>query len=80
MEGPIRVVLADDHAAVRRSLRRVLDSEENIEVIAEAQDLDSLMREMHTQPSVLALTLSCRTRRASRRCDRYASMHPIPRS
>jgi DNA-binding NarL/FixJ family response regulator len=58
MEGAIRVVLADDHAAVRRCLRRVLDGEENIEVIAEAQDFDSLMREMHAQPGVLALTLT----------------------
>ena len=57
MQGPIRVVLADDHAAVRRSLRRVLDGEENIEVIAEAQDFDSLIREMHAQPGVLALAL-----------------------
>jgi two-component system, NarL family, response regulator NreC len=53
--GRIRVVLADDHEAVRRSLRQVLDSEENIEVIAEAQDLDSLMRVIGVQPAVLAL-------------------------
>ena len=53
--GLIRVVLVDDHAAVRRSLRGVLDGEENIEVIAEAQDLDSLMQAMNAQPTVLAL-------------------------
>ena len=46
----IRVVLVDDHAAVRRSLRGVLDGEENIEVIAEAEDLDSLMQAMNGQP------------------------------
>ena len=56
-EGAIRVLLADDHPGVRRSLRHVLDSEENIEVISEAQDFDSLMREMRAQPSVLALAL-----------------------
>jgi two-component system response regulator NreC len=53
--GRIRVVLADDHEAVRRSLRQVLDSEESIEVVAEAQDLDSLMRVMGARPAVLAL-------------------------
>ncbi len=53
--GRIRVVLADDHEAVRRSLRQVLDSEESIEVVAEAQDLDSLMRVIGTRPAVLAL-------------------------
>jgi two-component system response regulator NreC len=49
------VVLADNHAAVRRSVRQVLDGEDSIEVIAEAQDLDSLMRELKAAPRVLAL-------------------------
>jgi DNA-binding NarL/FixJ family response regulator len=33
-----RVLLADDHAVVRRGLRAVLDEEADIEVVAEAQD------------------------------------------
>jgi DNA-binding NarL/FixJ family response regulator len=33
-----RIVLADDHAMVRRGLRLVLDSEPDLEVVAEAQD------------------------------------------
>lgn len=53
--GFIRVVLADDHEAVRRSLRQVLDGEEGIEVVAEAQDLDSLMEVISARPAVLAL-------------------------
>jgi DNA-binding NarL/FixJ family response regulator len=53
--GRISVVLADDHEAVRRSLRQVLDGEENIEVIAEAKDLDSLLLVIGTRPAVLAL-------------------------
>jgi two-component system response regulator NreC len=53
--GPIRVLLADDHAAVRRSLRQILDSDEDIEVIAEAHDFDSLMRALGARPTVLAL-------------------------
>ena len=32
----IRVVVVDDHAVVRSGLRRVLDAEEDIEVVAEA--------------------------------------------
>ena len=31
-----RILLADDHAVVRRGLRQVFDSEEGIEVVAEA--------------------------------------------
>jgi hypothetical protein len=37
----IRVVLADDHASMRRSLRLLLETEEGVEVIAQAGDLSS---------------------------------------
>jgi two-component system response regulator NreC len=57
-KGPIRVVLAVGHEAVLRSLRQVLDGEDNIEVVGEAQDLESLMRQMSAPPRVLALDLS----------------------
>jgi len=44
-----RIVLADDHAMVRRGLRLVLDSEPDLEVIAEAEDgaaaIDVCMKE-----------------------------------
>ena len=33
-----RVLLADDHAVVRRGLRLVLDTEPDLEVVAEAGD------------------------------------------
>ena len=33
-----RILLADDHALVRRGLRLVLDSEPDLEVVAEAGD------------------------------------------
>ena len=33
-----RILLADDHAVVRRGLRLVLDSEPDLEVVAEAGD------------------------------------------
>src|SRR5918994_7943541 len=37
---PIRVVLADDHALVRGGLRRVLEAEDDVRVVAEAGDAD----------------------------------------
>jgi two-component system response regulator NreC len=54
----IRVVLADDHYAVRRNLRLLLDSEQDVEVIAEAADISSVLRHvpMHV-PHVLVLDL-----------------------
>jgi two-component system response regulator NreC len=57
-EQPIRVVLADDHPAMRRSLRRLLDREEGIDVVAEADDLTMVMRHVpNHRPHVLVLDL-----------------------
>ena len=55
---PISVVLADDHALMRRSLRMVLDGDATIEVVAEADDLAAVERHVHGhQPRVLVLDL-----------------------
>jgi two-component system, NarL family, response regulator NreC len=54
----IRVLLADDHALMRRSLRLLLDGENGIEVIAEASDLAAVARHVHAhEPQVLVLDL-----------------------
>ena len=55
----IRVVIADDHAVVRRGLRQVLDAEDGLEVVAEASDLDSARRYIRGHhPDVLVLDLN----------------------
>jgi two-component system response regulator NreC len=57
-ELPIRVVLADDHAMMRRSLRRLMDCEEDVEVVAEADDLAAVIRDVQGhEPRVLVLDL-----------------------
>jgi two-component system response regulator NreC len=57
--SPIRVVLADDHTMMRRTLRLLLDGEDGVEVIAEADDLASVMRNVDAhQPHVLVLDLN----------------------
>jgi len=38
----VRVVIADDHAIVRRGLRALLDAEAGFEVVAEADDVESV--------------------------------------
>jgi two-component system response regulator NreC len=56
---PIRVVVADDHALMRRSLRGLLENERNIEVVAEAVDLASAVDCVHgRRPDVLVLDLA----------------------
>lgn len=55
----IRVVIADDHAVVRRGLRQVLDDEDDVEVVAEAADLSSAIRYVRGhRPDVLVLDLN----------------------
>lgn len=57
-ERPIRVVLADNHAAMRRSLHLMLDGEDDIQVIAEAADIPAVMQHLsHHRPHVLVLDL-----------------------
>lgn len=58
VEGPIRIVLADDHAAMRKSLRVLLDGEADIDVIAETDSVQSMMRHLRvSRPDVLVLDL-----------------------
>jgi DNA-binding NarL/FixJ family response regulator len=55
----IRVVLADSHALMRRSLRLLLDREQDVEVVGEADDLASVVRHVEgDRPQVLLLDLS----------------------
>jgi two-component system response regulator NreC len=55
----IRVVIADDHAVVRRGLRQVLDDEDGVEVVAEAADLTTARRYVRGHhPNVLVLDLN----------------------
>jgi DNA-binding NarL/FixJ family response regulator len=57
--GTIRIVIADDHAVVRRGLRQVLDSEPRFEVLAEAANLDDARRYVRGhRPDVLVLDLN----------------------
>lgn len=52
------MVLADDHHAVRRNLRALLDLEDDLQVIAEAADISSVLRHVPTHvPHVLVLDL-----------------------
>ena len=60
-QRPSRLVLADDHASVRRSLRLLLGGESDVAVIAEASDLSSAVRELRgSSPNVLLLDLHMR--------------------
>lgn len=57
--GPIEVVLADDHDVMRGRLRRVLDEDATIHVIADTGDLGEAIRLVFCiRPTVLVLDMS----------------------
>jgi two-component system, NarL family, response regulator NreC len=56
---PIGVVIADDHAVVRRGLKQLLGAEPDLEVLAEAGDIDDARRFVRGHhPNVLVLDLN----------------------
>lgn len=57
--GPIRIVLAEDHAVVRSALRMLLDAEPDLEVVAEAGTVDSTVQYVRGhRPDVLILDIN----------------------
>jgi two-component system response regulator NreC len=61
MGDPIRIVLVDDHAVVRSALRLLLDAEDDLEVAAEAGDVDDAARYLNGhKPDVLILDRNMR--------------------
>ena len=59
MGESVRIVLADDHAVVRSALRLLLDAEEDLEVVAEAGDIEATLRYVRGhKPDVVVLDLN----------------------
>lgn len=54
-QTPIRILLADDHALVRRGVRLILDSEPDLTVVAEAGDGAEAIAAARRQPVDLAI-------------------------
>jgi two-component system response regulator NreC len=58
LPGQIKVVLADDHVAMRRSLRTLLDGEADVRVVGETDSLDAVVSHVNARrPDVLVLDL-----------------------
>src|SRR5512133_1339820 len=54
----IRVMIADDHAIVRKGIRALLSEAEGFEVVAEAADgQEAVRRAEETQPDVILMDL-----------------------
>jgi len=57
--APVRVLVADDHTIVRQGIVNMLNSSDEVEVVAEASDGAEAMRQaMETRPDVAVLDVS----------------------
>lgn len=76
-KAQIRVVLADDHAMVRRTLRLVLESEQDVDVIAEAVDVSAVMQHIGRHGRhVLVLDLRLPNGSSSETIRQLRARHP----
>ena len=58
MTEPVRIALCDDHAVVRSGLRRILDVEDDLEVVGEAGSVkEAIALASETQPDVFVMDL-----------------------
>ena len=72
-----RVVLANDHPALRRSLKQVLKCEADLVVVGEASDLDAATRQVAVQsPRVLVLDLRMPDGFSAERIKRLRALSP----
>jgi DNA-binding NarL/FixJ family response regulator len=57
--GPLRVLLADDHATVRHGLKLLIDSQPDMKVVAEAGDgRSAVQRAIESRPDVVVMDIS----------------------
>src|ERR1700744_4162076 len=75
--GHTRVVLANDHPGLRRSLRRLLDRADDLDVVAEANDFEATLHEVADRhPDVLVFDLRMPGRFSAERIRRLRSLSP----
>lgn len=73
----IRTVLADDHDMVRRSVRALLERDQNIDIVAEARNGDEAVALIETlRPDVLIMDLSMPGMDGIEATQRVLALHP----
>jgi len=76
----IRVILADDHAVVRSALRALLEVEDGIQIVGEAEDVPSAIADVEAlHPDVLLLDLSMPGGSAIEAIEQLRETHPRTR-
>ena len=77
MQRPIRVLLVDDHAVVRKGLRALLEHESRVEVVGEADDGEQALRATERlRPDVILMDLEMPVVGGIDATRRITSAHP----
>ncbi|GAE69802.1 DNA-binding response regulator [Cutibacterium acnes JCM 18909] len=80
MPDPIRVILVDDQSLVRSGFRMLIESEDDMEVVAEASNGLEALDVLRRMPvDVASWTSGCRRWTVSRPLDASRRPHWIPR-
>jgi DNA-binding NarL/FixJ family response regulator len=80
VNGPIRVLLADDHTMFRQGLREMLSTDEGIEIVGEADNgREAVTLARGTSPDVVLLDVEMPVMGASEAMDAMLELSPPPR-
>ena len=76
-EGPVRVLVVDDHVLYRRGLEMVLSSEDDIEIVGEASDgVDAIGKAEELLPDVVLLDVRMPRRTGIQACSEIKRVSP----
>ncbi len=75
--NPIRVLIADDHAVVRRGIRHILETTPDLKVVAEAGDGGDLLEKLRKEPiDVLLMDVTMPATNPVELITRIKAQHP----
>ncbi len=79
--APIRILVVDDHAAVRRAVCSLLRSQPDFEVTCEAADgLEAIQKAQELRPDVIVLDISMPELNGLKQLGKYDKSLPRVRS